>query len=214
MRRISSPSGRGGKRLLLILAAILLLAACGREIRPPAPTDVRFCTAEADRVEGALYYPQPGEALTGDEAAVVTGELIFSGLTGWVTRQPVPSGAYWRSGGGDGPAVGDSSELMDPFSAYWTGDERRLCRIGAWVVFKGAPAADPGKLTLTYRNPRLVDQVLLGRPDGGDRAFFTADYNGAAVPVAGVDVIERPGLDIDHGVVVYLEFPDPAEEAP
>lgn len=187
-----------GRRSLGTVFLTLLLTACGGggETPPPRWPEVRFCTAEAGAVEGTLFFAQ-----TAAEGAAVYGQLIFHGLSGWQTATPVPSSAYR-------PRRTAAGAPVPSFYAYWTGDSRSMCKVPAWLLIQGGPDGGliPGQVRLTYQNPDLVDNVILGAGPTADAAYFTATYNQTELIVSRVEIVERAGLGIGHGIVVHSAF--------
>ena len=179
----------------------LLLTACGSRETPPLRwPGVRFCTAEAGAVEGALFY-----ARAAAEGAAVNGQLIFNDLPGWQTATPVPSVAY-------GPRRTAVGTPVPSFYAYWTGERRSICVVAASLMVEGSPDGPltPEKLRLTYRNPDLDANVILGAGPTADAAFFTATYDQTELTVSRVEIVERAGLGIQHGIVIHSAFPETA----
>lgn len=209
---------------LVRLGAAFLFFSCssGPEVVPVR--DVAFCSADAEAVNGRLYDLKQSDAFGGGKNSVtVFGRLILEGLRGWTTSEPVPSYSYWRNSG-----AGVAFEL-DPsvsFFGYWTGKEGALCEIPVWVIMQnfenGAPDLD--KFQLAYRNPGLIDNVIIGHVIIGhgvvdhmipgaegdaDKGCFKGVYDGAPLEILGVDIIARDGetegVSIRHGVVVRSE---------
>lgn len=189
-----------GLPLGAVILTLLLTACGGRETPPLRWPGVRFCTAEAGAVEGALFYVRAAA-----EGAAVHGQLIFNDLPGWQTATPVPSVAY-------GPKRTAGGASVPSFHAYWTGDRRTLCKVAASLMVEGSPDGPltPDKLRLTYRNPDLGDNVILGAGPTADAAFFTATYDQTELTVSRVEIVERAGLGIQHGIVIHSAFPEAA----
>jgi hypothetical protein len=148
-------------------------------------------------VEGTLFYVQAAP-----EAPGLRGQLIFNDLPGWQTATPVPSAAY-------GPGRTAAGIPAPSFYAYWTGNRRSMCKVPAWLTIQGGPEGElaPDQFRLTYRNPDLLDNVILGAGPAADAAFFTATYNQTELTVSRVEIVERTGLGIGHGIVVHSAFP-------
>lgn len=201
--------------LLSMVGLLVSCAAAGPAVAPV--TDVAFFATDAAQARGRLYDPRSSDRFGGKETGpAVFGLLILDGLKGWTTSEPVPSFSYWRNKKGRETFESPPSAAV---YGYWTGEKGALCEIPVWVTIQdfqgGVP--EPEKLRLEYRNPNLIDHVILGAEAAEDKALFAAAYDGSPLEILGVEIIEaegvKGGFSISHGVIIRSGL-KPSQEDP
>ena len=172
---------------------------------PPQEEDVAFCTIDAGSVKGSLFYKQLTAFSKRKGEVGVAGKLIFNGLKGWSTQDPVPSYSYWS---GDLESKGWYSRQPVPFYCYWTGDERKICHVQTLIrisAFKDN-RFDVAKLNLEYHNPDTSNHIILSPDYDKNKKHFHLSYGAKPLEIFGFEIKEGKEGDIRHCIVIYSSF--------
>jgi hypothetical protein len=132
----------------------------------------------------------------------VAGKLIFKGLKGWYTSEPLPSVAYW-----DRDEKNTYVERPRHYRAYWTGNPDTLCIIRTQILIAGFPAEtfDSKRISLVYYASELTGSMIIGPDEKKNISFFRLDYDQKPLSITRLYVIDRPGPDIRHALVIHAD---------
>jgi hypothetical protein len=188
---------------VLLAPVLLLILACAKApVVAPQAENVVFCTDEKPPVKGALYYPCLVQTQDTEGRIGVAGKLIFKGLKGWYTSEPLPSVAYW-----DRDEKNTYVERPRHYRAYWTGNPDTLCIIRTQILIAGFPAEtfDSKRISLVYYASELTGSMIIGPDEKKNISFFRLDYDQKPLSITRLYVIDRPGPDIRHALVIHAD---------
>lgn len=193
------------KCLLIAFISLIFLLSCANNKTLVPQKDIAFCTFEAEKVKAKLFYKQVVEPVGTKDKFWITGRLIFDDLKGWYSKNPVPSSSYWA---GDLKSKEPYVKKPTPIYSYWTGNERSMCYIQTLVRVSecNLNKIDPGKLSLEYNSPALLNNMILGPDTNENIKYFKLSYEAKPLTINGIEIVEQKDQNINSGIEIRASF--------
>ena len=117
----------------------------------------------------------------------------------------MPSYSYW---GGDQKSKEPYVKQPTPIYSYWTGNEKSVCYIQTLVRVSECDLKkiDPGKLSLEYDSPSILNNMILGPDKNENIKYFKLSYEEKPLTINGIDIIEQKDQNINFGIEIRASF--------